>query len=304
MVYHFASLHSRIGTRALLGAVLVLGATLRFSGLAWGLRHTPDMDERYFVESVAEMLEHDDLDHRFHEYPALFFYLLRPVLALEPRPFGASAYLLARGVVAAFGVLSVGLTYLLGARLFGRRTGLAAAAFLAVSPVEVHTAHMVRPDVALESFVLLGLLAFTRIGARVRDDLLAGAAVGAATAVKFSGVLVAVPYLAQRLVTPPFRFFRLVLAGTASIAVFALLSPYSFLHFGDFAKGVHTQVAYHYVVRGGGRRATWGWSTPTSASWWRGPWVHQVCCSGPSASGPAARSGVAGCRCCCSRSPR
>src|SRR5437870_4890384 len=117
------------GTRArvLLVLILVLGAALRFTGLGWGLRHLPDLDERWFVEDVARMLSARDLDHRFYEYPGLFFYLLAPVLAfLHPPDFGPSAYLAARAVVALFGVASVGLTYVLGARLADRGAGLAA----------------------------------------------------------------------------------------------------------------------------------------------------------------------------------
>src|SRR5207245_9420354 len=151
--------------RALLASILVLAAALRLTSLGWGLRHLPDLDERWFVENVGRMLAARDLDHRFYEYPGLFFYLLAPVLAfLHPPDFGPGAYLAARAVVAAFGVASVGLTYLLGRHLGGRAAGLAACLLVAVSPVEVFTAHMLRPDVALETFVLLAFLAFCRRG--------------------------------------------------------------------------------------------------------------------------------------------
>src|SRR5207245_893514 len=116
---------------------------------------------------------------------------------------------------------SVGLTYLLGRHLGGRAAGLAACLLVAVSPVEVFTAHMVRPDVALETFVLLAFLAFCRRGPEWRTDLLSGLAVGAATAVKFTGVLVAPSYLVQRLIVPGPRLRRLALAAGASLVAFA-----------------------------------------------------------------------------------
>ena len=71
---------------------------LRFTALGWGLRHTPDLDEQFFVENVRGMLARGDLDHRFHEYPGLVFYLLLPVVAAVDRTtLAREGYLLARG---------------------------------------------------------------------------------------------------------------------------------------------------------------------------------------------------------------
>ena len=237
--------------RLALGTVLLLAVALRFSGLSWGLRHTPHVDERYFVDNVAVMLSEGDLDYRFYEYPGLFFYLLYPVLAVvDPEvPAGASAYLAARGLVAAFGVASVGLVYLLGTRLAGPITGLVSALFLAVSPVEVHTAHSVRPDVVLETFVLLALLVFRSVGETKRQDALSGMALGAATAVKFSGILLVPSYIVYRLLAPGRCFRRMFLAGGLSLLTFLVLSPYTLLNVRGFMDGVFTQFDYHYVER-------------------------------------------------------
>jgi hypothetical protein len=233
--------------RVLLGGLLLAAAGLRFTGLAWGLRHRPHMDERYFVDNVALMIAEGDLDHRFYEYPGLFFYLLLPAAliagAVPPAP---QAYLAARATVALFGVVSVGLVYLLGKRVAGPRAGLLAAALLAISPVEVHTAHMVRPDVALESLVLLALLAFGRAGGRWRDDALAGSALGAAAAVKFTGLLLVPSFLAQRLLAPAARLRGILLAGLASVVVFFAFTPYAILHFDTFRTDATAQFLYHY----------------------------------------------------------
>jgi len=61
---------------AVLLAILTLAAVLRFAGLSWGLRHRPTWDERVFVHSTRAMIAQGDLDHRYYEYPGLFFYLL------------------------------------------------------------------------------------------------------------------------------------------------------------------------------------------------------------------------------------
>lgn len=244
---------------AALAAILALAAVLRFGALEWGLRHEPHVDERYFVENAGWMLAHRDLDHRFDEYPGLFFYLTLPVLAFfGPPRFGPEGYLAARAVVAAFGVASVGLTALLGTRLRGPFVGLAAALLAAVSPVAVQTAHMVRPDVVLETFVLLAFLGFARIGRRAPGDWAAGALVGAATAVKFTGVLLAPAYVAARLLRPGRRVSGLVLAGAAGVAVFALCSPYSVAEVGRAFAGASTQVSYHYGERPRGAQSVAG----------------------------------------------
>jgi len=236
----------------LLVGILAIAAGFRFSGLSAGLRHTPFIDEQFFVVNVEGMLERGDLDPRFHMYPGFFFYLLAPLLALVDRPFGAEAYLLARAMVAAFGVATVALTYVLGSRLGGARAGLLAAAVLAVSPVSVVVAHEVRPDVALGFFAVLALLAISRVDGGLWRDVRGGMGVGMATAIKFTGVALAFSYLARRLPISRRRAGGMILAGATSLATYAVLSPYSFLHFDDFIEGVSLQKSYHDEVRGRG----------------------------------------------------
>ena len=238
--------------RAALFAVLALAAALRFTNLDWGLRHVPHWDERVFVENVARMLTEGDLNHRFYEYPGLFFLMLGPLLAIAGTkdPPGPQAYLLARGLVAACGVASVALVALLGRRLLGRAGSLAAALFLAASPVEVRVAHMVRPDVVLETFCLLAFLAFRGVGPGRGGDAIAGAALGAATAVKFSGILLLPSYLLRRTLEPGPRLRGLLIAGLCSAITFLLFTPYALLHGPEFVAGVGTQWSYHYSEPG------------------------------------------------------
>ncbi len=237
--------------RLALAAILLVAIALRFTALGWGLRHLPHNDERAFVESVSAMLAAGDLDHRFYQYPGLFSYFLAGALRFLAAPqTSPEAYLWARGVNAAFGVLSVLLVYRLGRRVAGVPAGLFAAALLAVSPPEVRTAHMVRPDVTLHAFVLLALLAFTRLGIRLRDDVLSGLAIGAATAVKFSAPLVAPAYLVRRLSAEGFRWWKPLLSAAVSLLTFALLSPYTLLS-PDSSAGLEKQFGFHYRPRPG-----------------------------------------------------
>ncbi len=233
-------------------ALLMLAAGLRFAGLGFGLRHHPHWDERAFVEAVEQMRLKGDLDHRFYEYPGLFIYVLHATLAFLPTEalHTPAAYLLARAVVASFGVLSVALVFLLGRRLSGPGTGLTAALLLAVSPLDVATAHAVRPDVALQALVLISLLAFTFLGTPARGDLWAGLAMGGATAVKFTGVLLGPSYLLARALAPGFRVKRVILTAAVALLVLAAATPYAFVHGKRFLAGVDVQWTAHYVGSG------------------------------------------------------
>jgi len=245
--------------RLTLLALLLLAASLRFAGLSAGLRHSPHMDERVFVENVERMLAAGDFDHRYYEYPGLFFYILAPVLAplgVGPDP-PARVYWLARAVVASFSLLNVLLTYRLGRALGAPTVGLLAAALMAVSPLAVETGHMLRPDVALATLVLLTCGSLLRLGAEARDDLRSGLGMGAATALKFTGALLAPAYVVARLAAPGPRRRGLVLAGLAALAAFVVLSPYALLHARSFADAAAAQVQYHYQPSARGPARQW-----------------------------------------------
>jgi 4-amino-4-deoxy-L-arabinose transferase-like glycosyltransferase len=237
----------RWAARAALAVILAVAAWLRFTGLGWGLRHPPHMDERVFVESVFEMMRAGDLDHRYYEYPGLVFYLLWPLLRplLDGGP-GPTAYLVARGLVAAFGVIGCAALYPLGRRLHSEAAGLLAAALMAVSLVAVETAHMFRPDVVLQALCALALLAFARLDGGRRAEVAAGALLGLALASKFSGVFLVPSYLAARWLAPGPRWRRLALGALTAGLCFAMASPYAIVHARDFLEGVQVQLRYHY----------------------------------------------------------
>jgi hypothetical protein len=233
---------------AILALVLLVAAVLRLIGLDWGLRHPPHGDESAFVLNVHRMIAEGDLDHRYYEYPGLFFYVLYPFLrlAMGAEPPTANAYLAARAVVAACGVAAVALQFVFARRLMAAGPALFSAALLAVSLVAVQTAHSLRPDVALQAFYLVALIAMLRMDGRAASDLRAGAALGAAAAIKFSGVFLVPALVARRLLVPGRRATGLLLAAAGAAAVFVIASPYSVLHLGEFVEGIETQVSYHY----------------------------------------------------------
>ena len=91
-------------------------------------------------------------------YPSsfpLFFALLNQVFAVT----GASA-LAGRGVATAFGVLSIALTYVLGARLVSRNAGLIAALFVSMSLGHMFWSQSVRYYTLVLALQLLCLVWF------------------------------------------------------------------------------------------------------------------------------------------------
>ena len=233
--------------RLLLAAIVVLGAVLRFVGLGHGLRHDPIADEAYFVDAARAVLASGHPDHVFHEYPALPVYLLLPAVALASDHGTAATYLAARSVIALSGVLSIVLAFLLGRRLAGNVGGLQAAAAIAVSTIDVRVAHEYRPDVLLGTAALVALLVFTGPGTGGwKDAARAGAAVGLATAMKFSGALLG-PVWALALAWPRRSAFEAAGIGlVASLVAFTVLSPYSILDPTAMRDGTSTQAVYHF----------------------------------------------------------
>jgi len=239
----------RAAQHAALVAVLVLAAGLRLTGLSWGLRQVPDQDEQPFVDNAARIASRGEWDHGFHQYPGLMFYMLAPAVALAGAdPVGPPAYLAARGVVVAFSLASCFLVYVLGRRQGGPAAGLMAAGLLAVSPLENFTSHEVKPDIVLGSFSILALLAFARPVRSLWDEALAGASLGAATAVKYTGVLLVAPYLAYRLLEGRWRAGGVALAAAASLATFFALSPATLLLPRVAFAGMLEQFSYHYAA--------------------------------------------------------
>lgn len=232
------------GLGVALGAtVIAIALAVRFHHLGWGLQHLPDYDERIFVENALGMISRGDWDHRFYEYPGLLLWMLRGLLEATGAR-GAEAYLVSRGLIALFSATTVGLVFAIASRWVSRRAAVAAALLLALSPIDVETAHMLRPDVVIAPFVLLAMFFATpKAGPpRLAAAVLAGTV---ATAIKFSAAIVFAPLVAVAIMA------RLRPARTAGLAVvalvlFAALSPYTFLAGAESIAGMRTQVSYHY----------------------------------------------------------
>ncbi len=170
---------------------------------------------------------------------------------------GLHPFVVGRAWTALCGVLTVWLVYLLGARLFDRSTGLAAAAILAATPLHAHYSRLWLTDAPMTLAYTLAVLLAVRVFARpsLGRLALAGAAIGLATATKYNGAsacfaVVLAALLAWPKLPEPRRLLRLSaglsLAALVSVAVFfacdpfILLAPASFLADLDHAVTLYT----------------------------------------------------------------
>lgn len=255
-----------------LALTILLAAVLRARHLAWGL---PDLFEEATPFFQAWDMWHwgpplsVDLDPHFFRYPSLTFYAhfaTQGIVAAFLRATGAissladvpvefladrSRFLLAsRAVTALFGVATVGAVFVLGRRAGGVAVGLAAATWLAVSPFHVERSQFIEVDVPLVLFIAWGLAECLRLvdEPTLRGHLRAGAVVGLAVSAKYTGAFLVVPLVAAHVlarrekgVAGWARASRLLAAGGAAAAVFAITSPYVLLDFGHAWQDFRTE---------------------------------------------------------------
>jgi hypothetical protein len=233
-------------------AIVALGAVLRFDALGSGLpnQHTRP-DELPVVLEMARPAR-GDFALELVIYPHAYVYAtwlwveaglaLAPLFGLEP-PGGfertllgapEQLFLIGRTMSATAGTLAVLLAVALARREWGDGTALAAGLLVATCFLHARDSHALKPDALLSLGVLVSLLACVRLAERVSlgSTLTAGAALGLATAAKYTGVLMAVPvYVAGCMAGTRAGSWRMlswpgVAACLAGAAVFALSSPW------------------------------------------------------------------------------
>jgi 4-amino-4-deoxy-L-arabinose transferase-like glycosyltransferase len=137
---HVASLKGWVVQAAPLGIILALGAVLRLIGIG---RIGYNADEAVYASqgaSIAGVQGFTALFPVFRAHPLLFQALLSIIYSQGVSDAGG------RMLAAGFGVATIWVTYLIGRRVYGRRTGLMAAAILAAMPYHVVVTRQVLLD--------------------------------------------------------------------------------------------------------------------------------------------------------------
>jgi len=237
----------------LLSGILTLALILRIWGVGFGLPHLYHADEPIVVNH-ALAFGTGDLNPYFFKVPPLVSYLLFVCYGIyyaAGRGAGffhsahdfeqffyadpSSFYLIARLIFGVLlGTLSVYALFRLVKRFGDVRTALWVSFFLAVNFLHVRDSHYVYADMALLLALLLGFFVVLRLSENPSSwkwHLFAGGMIGLATAAKYNGVFLAIPYLwiCFRCVPGKRWLIFWLPAAVVAGAVFILLNPYSVL---------------------------------------------------------------------------
>jgi YYY domain-containing protein len=302
--------------------IVIVAVALRFYGLDWdeGFPYTPHPDERAILFRVADLAPPplDDLgvllnadespwNPRWFPYGSFPLYLLKGIemaSAAFPGDGLTDLRVPSRAMSALADVVTVIVVYLLGRAIYGRRTGLLAAALVALSVIHIQLSHFFAVDTLLALFTLASVFFMVRVAreGRPRDSVLAGLLLGIGLATKVSQA----PILAAYVVAHIMYLFSLAgwdanstfelrlpvtlkAAATGigvALAVFFIAQPYAFLDFTRFFADVNEQsemvrrirdypytrqyadtLPYIYQMR---QLATWGLGWPLGIAAWAG----------------------------------
>ena len=239
-----------------LAVICLLGFALRVVGLQYGLPAVYNPDEAAIMARALSFARGTLNPHNFL-YPTFYFYVLfawvgaylawvwlsgrvASIGALQQLYFTdpTGIYTAGRALGVAAGTATIVGLYRLAARLTDHRTAMAAAIFLAVSPLHVRDSHYVKHDVPATLAIVLAYVAMTRIwpcarpvGPRLRDTVLAGAACGVAFSTHYYCVFLAIPLALVIVQGWKLRGWssclrQLTVGVLTSLMVFLALSPF------------------------------------------------------------------------------
>lgn len=251
----------------LIPAILALAFFVRIWGVGFGLPDLFHADEPIVVNH-ALAFGTGDLNPHFFKIPPLTSYLLFGCYGIyyaiglaaglfhSVRDFEhlfyfdpSSFYGVARLVFGVFlGTASVLALYLLVKRFWTEQTALWASFFFALNFLHARDSHYIYADIPLLFVLLSGFYSIFRMAespVQMKWHLVAGAMIGLATATKYNGIFLAIPYFGICLRCVPWKRWPVAwtLAGVTATAMFVLLNPFSVLDHSFFLKEITAQSA-------------------------------------------------------------
>lgn len=278
-----------------LGAVVLLGAILRFYGLKWGLPgdirdYSYHPDEFLTIGAAfGRVLADRTLDTGFYNYPSLYIYSAALAVAVG-FAYGAAGtfanvYLAARTVTALAGTAAVAVTYWAGRVIFGRVAGIIAALVMCVAPIHAQHSHFATVDVPCTLLVAaaLGFAGLILQSGSWKSYLLGGAMAGLAAGTKYNAGLVLLSVIAAHLlrggglrrIAGP----QIWAAVGCAVVAFVISTPGSVMHPDKFLHGLtyelrHAAEGHGLVFVGTGS----GFLHTLTSSMWYGLGPQLVLC--------------------------
>src|SRR4051812_18670905 len=191
-------------TRWMLAGLVLAALGLRLWSIRRGLPWVYNRDEEFHFVPVAVRMFGGSFNPHYFENPPALTYVLYAVFRLRFHAPGfrhafaanpTAVYETARVIVALIGTASVALVYWAGARWFDRRVGLLAAALIAFGFLPAFYGKFALNDAVTLAPVALafGLIALAWERGRTWQWAAAGAAIGAATAAKYTAGAMLLP---------------------------------------------------------------------------------------------------------------
>lgn len=244
-------------------AILMFSLLINAWGINWGLPERWHPDE--LTQRAENMVGEPSLNPHYFAYACFHYYLIAAVAVLPiklPNKLlnlmdydtqSTVVVVLSRLLSALMGTGVVFLTFLIGERLFDRRTGLFAAALLAASMMLVNLSHFATADVPSLFWFTLSCLMATHVfqGAPPRAYFLAGLCSGLAAAVKYVGGLSFIALLAAHCLGKSRRHRLLILALLTAVASFVVANPVLLFAPLEFAGGFAAESVFN-SLRGAG----------------------------------------------------
>ncbi len=240
-----------------LGCIILVAFGVLAAGVKRDLPYTPEVDEPQFVERAVKIAATGDLNpHWFGNPGSTLIYPLAGIYRVQHAAVGGDGglraayksdpedfYLMGRFLVIIYAVAAIPFVYLVGRRAFGGRVALIGAALLALYPLAVSHAQMVRSDNIAVFFGALALWLCLRVYDRptVPNQLWAGLAIGLAISTRYFMVALVPVLLAANILALSRDFsqgraiVRASLAAGAGMVMvafaFAATTPYFILDF-------------------------------------------------------------------------
>ena len=255
-----------VGIPLILWIIFLIGITIRFVGINYGLPLQLNIDEPTTI-STSINLKHNLNPDRF-DWPHLYFYVnaalyaifsvFRSILDLfvhiDSLYTPSALFLISRVFTAILGALTIISTYFIGKELFkSQRAAYIAAFLMAILPVHVEESHFAKLDVAQAFVISIAFYFIIRLynTSQAKYYLFSGIFIGIATSVKYNAFLMAVPFvLAILLNAKSYKdvLNRFVIANSAKAILLSLLffylgTPFALIDFQTFWSAEHAKGA-------------------------------------------------------------